>query len=207
MYKSLKEAAVLETEILRSKFLSFCRPVKDEDDALKFIEVLRIKYKDATHVCYAYIADDMGNVIRFSDDGEPQGTAGLPILECLKNKNLKCTAIAVVRYFGGIKLGAGGLIRAYSKCAAGVIEKSGICIYEKALKIFLNCGYQQFKILEKNLNSLNAEILERVYDKDIKILCVIKKENLIKFKNSLSDIFNKDADIEILDELYYSFSE
>lgn len=205
MYNSLKETAVIETEILRSKFLSFSKPVENEEDALKFISLLKTKYKDATHICYAYIADTDGNVIRFSDDGEPQGTAGIPILECVKNKNLKCAVVAVVRYFGGIKLGAGGLARAYGKCAAAVIEKSGICLYEKALKICIDCSYSQFKILENFINSGGGEILECAYENNIKVLCIIKKENLINFQKSICDIFGENTNLKISQEIYYNF--
>lgn len=205
MYKSLVQEAFFETEILRSKFLGFCKAIKNEQEALEFLNELKAKYKDANHICYAYIADDLGNVARFSDDGEPQGTAGIPILEVIKSKNLKHAVIAIVRYFGGIKLGAGGLARAYSKCAVNVIEKSGICIYEKALKINLACGYQQFKILENCVNEINAEILKCVYENNISVLCVLKKEDLENFQNKLNNAFNGKININILEETYYNF--
>lgn len=205
MYKSLKQSAVFETEILRSRFLGFCKPIDGEQDALNFLSGLRAEYKDATHVCYAYIADDKGNVIRFSDDGEPQGTAGIPILETIKNKNLRCAVVAVVRYFGGIKLGAGGLVRAYAKCAANAIEKAGVCIYEKALKLGLTCGYQQFKILENCINRFDGEILDRVYENDIKVLFVLKKDDVEDFQQKLKDAFNNEISADIMEETYYNF--
>ena len=205
MYKSLKDFAKFETEILKSKFIGFCAPIKNEEEAVKFLNELSSSYKDATHICYAYIADSIGNVIRFSDDGEPSGTAGLPILDCIKNKNLKCVVVAVVRYFGGIKLGAGGLVRAYSKTCARVIEDAKICIYEDALKICTSCNYQQFKLLERIITKIDAQIIDRKYEDDIKLIIIIKKEKFEEFQRGLSDLFNDEAKLEILENLYYSF--
>ena len=107
-----------EKVIEKSRFLTYSTHVESEEEAKAFLAEIRKAHSLATHVCYAYIADKIGNLQRFSDDGEPQGTAGVPILEVLKAKKLFETAVAVVRYFGGIKLGAGGLVRAYSSSAA-----------------------------------------------------------------------------------------
>ena len=101
-----------EKVIEKSRFLTYSEHVQSEDEAKAFIARIRKMHSLATHVCYAFIADKAGNLQRFSDDGEPQGTAGIPILEVLKAIKLYETAVAVVRYFGGIKLGAGGLVRA-----------------------------------------------------------------------------------------------
>ena len=107
-----------EKIIERSRFITYSKHVESEEEARAFLAEVRAEHSLATHVCYAFICDKLGNLCRFSDDGEPQGTAGMPILEVLKNKGLYQTAVAVVRYFGGVKLGAGGLVRAYSSSAA-----------------------------------------------------------------------------------------
>ena len=107
-----------EKVIERSRFLAYSEHVESEEEARAFLSEIRKEHSLATHCCYAFIADKAGNLQRFSDDGEPQGTAGLPILEVIKNKKLFETAVAVVRYFGGVKLGAGGLVRAYSSSAS-----------------------------------------------------------------------------------------
>jgi uncharacterized YigZ family protein len=106
------------TVIEKSKFICYLKHVESEDEAKDYIAEIKKKHFDATHNCSAFIADSDGNMARFSDDGEPQGTAGMPMLEVLKNKKLFCTAVVVTRYFGGVKLGAGGLVRAYSDCTA-----------------------------------------------------------------------------------------
>ena len=107
-----------EKIIEKSRFITYSEHVESEEDARAFIAEIRSQHSLATHVCFAFIADKLGNLQRFSDDGEPQGTAGVPILEVLKAKKLYETVVAVVRYFGGVKLGAGGLVRAYSSAAA-----------------------------------------------------------------------------------------
>lgn len=113
-----------ELVVSRSRFLAFAYRVESEDDVMAKLKALRKTYHDATHVCYAAIWDELGNMSRFSDDGEPSGTAGAPIMEVIKGASLKKCMVAVVRYFGGVKLGTGGLTRAYSSVSADCIAKS-----------------------------------------------------------------------------------
>lgn len=113
-----------ETEIKRSRFIAIVKRVRSEEELFSELAAIRKKYSDATHVCYAAVFDKTGNAARFSDDGEPGGTAGQPILEVIKKANLSETLVAVVRYFGGIKLGAGGLVRAYSSSAAECVKNA-----------------------------------------------------------------------------------
>lgn len=121
-YLTVKDT-VYETVIKKSRFISYVYNVLDSEDAESKLAVLRKKHYDATHVCYAYISDIVGNEARYSDDGEPSGTAGQPILEALKRSGVKKTLVAVVRYFGGTLLGAGGLVRAYSSsCSEGIAK-------------------------------------------------------------------------------------
>ncbi len=116
-------ASYAETELVikKSRFLAFVYPLDTEEDAERYLAELRKKYYDATHVCFAYIADEMGNRARFSDDGEPSGTAGMPMCDALKKSGVRKVLVAVVRYFGGVLLGAGGLVRAYSSATSEVL--------------------------------------------------------------------------------------
>lgn len=118
MYLSVNGECRTRKTIEKSQFITTARHISSEEEAQNFIAEMRKKYADATHNCYAYVADRLGNCLRFSDDGEPSGTAGMPILDVIRNKKLYETAVVVTRYFGGIKLGAGGLVRAYSGCAS-----------------------------------------------------------------------------------------
>ena len=116
-----------EKIIEKSRFIAYSSRAEGEDKARAFLAALQKEHPFATHICYAYICDKQGNVQRFSDNGEPQGTAGMPILENLKNRDLVLSVLAVVRYFGGVKLGAGGLTRAYFSAAKEHLEKARYC--------------------------------------------------------------------------------
>lgn len=116
-----------EKIIEKSRFITYSARVESEEEAKAFLAALKDEHPFATHICYAYIADRQGNLQRFSDNGEPQGTAGMPILENLRVRCLVNAAVAVVRYFGGIKLGAGGLTRAYAACAKEQLESAALC--------------------------------------------------------------------------------
>lgn len=118
------EDATAEITILRSVFKAFACHIESEEEAAEKLAALRKKYYDATHVCYAYVSDVQGNVFKFSDDGEPSGTAGAPILSVLTGGGYKQTLIAVVRYFGGTKLGVGGLVKAYTDAANAAVENA-----------------------------------------------------------------------------------
>lgn len=151
-YLSVRAEHVTEKTIEKSRFIAGCAHAESEAEARAYLERVRGEHKFATHVCYAFIADADGNLLRFSDDGEPQGTAGMPILEVIRSRGLKQTVVSVTRYFGGIKLGAGGLVRAYSGAAADVLSAAPLGRYvpcrmirlyteyanEKALRVFLS---------------------------------------------------------------------
>lgn len=123
MIKDYGEASFIER---KSRFISYAMPVYTEEEALQFLNNIRKKHYDATHNCYAYIIGENSSTQRSSDDGEPSGTAGIPILEVLKKEDLTNTIIVVTRYFGGIMLGAGGLIRAYTEGAVRAIDAAGV---------------------------------------------------------------------------------
>ena len=145
--KEVENLIVIE----RSKFICNIKGVEDEVDAKNYIEQLRKKHSLATHSCYAYIADEKGLVQKFSDAGEPQGTAGLPMLEVLKNKKIYKTVAVVTRYFGGIKLGTGGLTRAYSGSVSAGLELAKIIDVQPIVKINIKPEYDQYSKLLKLL--------------------------------------------------------
>ena len=122
-YKIAYRGGQGEIEEKKSRFICNIRPVKTEEEAVAFIEEMKKKYWDARHNCSAFVLGKRQELTRCSDDGEPSGTAGRPIFNVIDKKNLKNVLIVVVRYFGGIKLGAGGLVRAYTKCASGAVEE------------------------------------------------------------------------------------
>lgn len=183
---------IYEMIIKNSKFISYIYKVNNLNDIEIIINNIKNNYKDATHICYAYKID---NLIKTYDDNEPTGTAGLPILEVINKNNLNYTIIIVVRYFGGIKLGAGGLLRAYSKGASNVVKLCNLKKLIKGFDITITFGYDNLK----NIDYLLKE--EKIYDKKyhdkIKYSFKTSDNNIIdKIKN------NKDITINNINEIY-----
>ena len=190
MIMVIESNVINEIEINKSRFITYLYKVKSKDEVLEHLNNLKKEYKDATHICYAYILD---NLIKFDDDNEPQGTAGLPILEVLKKNNLNHVVCFVIRYFGGIKLGSGGLIRAYSNSTSLCLKKTKIVKYQELFKVKLIVTYQENKLIEKLLKTDN--ILDTIYDNKITYVLVLNKELLNKL-----DSYN--LKYEILDNNY-----
>ena len=188
-----------EKIIERSKFLTYSAHVENEDEARAFVSEIRSKHSLATHVCYAFIADKTGNLQRFSDDGEPQGTAGVPILEVLKAKKLFETAVAVVRYFGGIKLGAGGLVRAYSSSAAENLDGADIRVVEICTDIFATVDYTGIDGVQKYLAAQDC------YGEKVRFLVAVKKKDAQTFCEGLIDYMQGRVQIEQGQEYYGLF--
>ncbi len=170
---SIKNNLVNEIIIKKSRFITFLFRVDNDDDVKKYMNILNNDYKDATHICYAYILD---NVKRFSDDGEPGGTAGMPILSVIENKNLNHILCCVVRYFGGIKLGASGLVRAYSNSCNDAIDKASIINLLPGKLCNFTFNYDNTKIIDNILK--NSIITNKVYDSSVSYTFKIQLDDL-----------------------------
>lgn len=155
---------IVESEVKKSRFIGYAYPIDDEENAKAILENLRIAHKGATHVCYAYIADEAAAVTRYGDDGEPSGTAGLPIMNALSSSGCKKSLIAVVRYFGGVKLGAGNLSRVYGNVAAMLAKDSAMYKIQMVIKFQVDYnGYAQAKrAVELSGKILSSEFLEKI---------------------------------------------
>ena len=140
-YRTLIRDAQDEFIINKSRFIGHGRPCETEEAALAFLSEMRAKYKDASHNCYAYIIGPNMGVMRYSDDGEPGGTAGMPIIEVMKARGVTNAAVVVTRYFGGVLLGAGGLVRAYSQGAAAAINASGVGVMHPTARYLMEIPY------------------------------------------------------------------
>ena len=176
-----------EKIIEKSRFITYSAHVESEEEARAFVAKIRSAHSLATHVCFAFISDKTGNLQRFSDDGEPQGTAGMPILEVLKNKKLYETAVAVVRYFGGIKLGAGGLVRAYSSSAAENLDWADIRSLEMCQEFEITVEYSDLDGLQKYLNGTDCMQSDVRYEDKVRTVVAVKKRFVDKFKTELVD--------------------
>lgn len=160
-YKTVAEEAIAEFTEKRSRFIAQVAPVKTEEEALAFLEEVRTKHREARHNVYAYICRE-NNISRYSDDGEPSGTAGLPVMNVLSRQGLTDVCVVVTRYFGGILLGAGGLARAYGKSAADGVLAAGVCemIYSEVFSVVIDyplLGKIQHVLGEKDFQILNTE--------------------------------------------------
>ena len=173
--------------INKSKFITKLYRIDNEQGTLNILDNLRKKHKDATHICYAYI---IGNTKRFNDDGEPGGTAGMPILNVLGNNKLDYILAVVIRYFGGIKLGAGGLVRAYSNCVSETL-KNNITEYVSGKQIRITFDYNNVKEIDNLLKE--AEIISKDFSEKITYIVNTKNINLPKFVkiDIIKDIYVK----------------
>ena len=140
-YKTLIRDAQDEFIVNKSRFIGHGRPCETEEEALAFLAEMRAKYKDASHNCYAYIIGPNMGVMRYSDDGEPGGTAGMPIIEVMKARGVTNAAVVVTRYFGGVLLGAGGLVRAYSQGAAAALNAAGVGVMHPTARYLIEVSY------------------------------------------------------------------
>ena len=178
----------IENEIIINKSRFICKLVKvySEKDVMNALNNVKEEYKDATHYCYSYIID---NTERFNDDGEPGGTAGMPILNVLKQNELNYVLCIVIRYFGGIKLGAGGLVRAYTKSTSECLNNSTLKELKIGFSIKILFDYDKVKLIDYTLN--NIDIKDKTFEDKITYTFDISNENYDKIKEILSSNCNE----------------
>lgn len=199
-YKTIKGEINDEFEIEKSNFITNMKYVESEKDALSFIEKIKEKYKDANHNCHAYIINEKPEIKRYSDDGEPQGSAGLPMLSVLEKENLFNVVAIVTRYFGGKKLGKGGLVRAYTRGVSDCLDGYITCrkIFVESKIIF---DYNLLGIIENFLNEEKYIIIEKDFLENVRINLYIKKEDFEKIEKKLIDMTSSNIKIEKIDEI------
>jgi uncharacterized YigZ family protein len=185
-YKTVKRASETEFVINRSRFIGRCYPLESEEQTVTILANVRKRHYDASHNCYAYVLGQNCGTARYSDDGEPGGTAGLPIMEVLKQKGITNALCVVTRYFGGILLGAGGLVRAYSRSASDAAEAAGIAEVRPGVELSFSVDYDLFSRLEtyirKQTQVLACDFAEKVL---MRVMLPLEKEE--GFKREMSD--------------------
>ncbi|MFF2458011.1 YigZ family protein [Peribacillus simplex] len=191
-----------EIIIEKSRFISHIARVETEDAAQAFIQEIKKKHKDATHNCSAYMIGEQNQIQKALDDGEPSGTAGVPILEVLKKKELKDTAVVVTRYFGGIKLGAGGLIRAYSKATSEGINTTGVVVRKLMRVISTTVEYTWLGKLENELRSSIYQIKEIQYLDQVNILVYVEETQKETYTAWITELTNGQGHITEEEMLY-----
>ena len=203
IYTTVKSQAEAEIVEKRSRFIATVKPVQTEEEALEFLNMLKQKYWNATHNVYAYIIEE-NSIMRYSDDGEPGGTAGLPVLDMLKKSGLTNLIVVVTRYFGGVLLGTGGLVHAYSKSAKAGVDAAGILDMVLCREIKIECEYTNLGKLQNELSKWEDVIKEEPEYSDKVIMPVYvpvsKAEN---FSSAIVDKMNAQVNIEKGEELYH----
>lgn len=198
-YYSVSKNHEKEVVIERSRFIAACAPVKTEEEAKAFVYAVKKKHSAATHNCYAYITE-LGKYSKFSDDGEPGGTAGAPILEAIKNLNLTDTAVVVTRYFGGIKLGAGGLTRAYGSVAAAALKECGVKTYVLSSFCRVSLDYEAYQKFLR-FASVNAlSVLKTEFSDGVSVEFSVEKSAYKSFIDKFCDYFSGKVAVENIGE-------
>ncbi len=203
--KDIYKTVARETEALliekKSKFISHVKPVDTEEEALGFLNKIRGEHPTATHNVYAYVIDE-NNIFRYSDDGEPGGTAGMPVLDTIRNNGLVDVVVVVTRYFGGTLLGTGGLVRAYSASAKQGLEESGIITRIMCDIISVKTEYDSVGKLQYHFANNEYIITDTVYENDVTFFIASPKSDTDKLIAELTELTNGRAVTEIVAEKY-----
>lgn len=203
-YKTLHEYGKDEYIVEKSVFIGHAKPVTSEEEARAFIDEMKAKYKDATHNVWAYTIGQSMNIQRYSDDGEPQGTAGIPTLELIKKEDLRDVVVVVTRYFGGVKLGAGGLVRAYTKGAKIGLEAAKIVEKKLFRRISIACDYTLLGKLQNGLAGNEYQLEDILYTDNVTIVVNCEFDRIDDLKNLATEISSGQADIIDGEEMYFS---
>ncbi|MBF4489913.1 YigZ family protein [Psychrobacter sp. N25K4-3-2] len=187
-YQTLKRAVTARLEIKKSDFIAYAYPVHSREQAMFHVEQLRVKYADARHYCWAYIIGDPDNTTSagFDDDGEPSGTAGRPILNVLQHKSIGNVIIIVVRYFGGIKLGAGGLTRAYAGSAQAAVDQMTLSPYVAMAQVQILAEFATEAQCRYVVESLNGSIDDVTYSKQVTLTVTLAEADIETLKERLA---------------------
>ena len=186
-YKTLIRRANDEFIINKSRFIGYGCPCETEEEALKFLSEIRARHKDATHNCYAYIIGANMGIMRYSDDGEPGGTAGMPIIEVMKAKQLTNCAVVVTRYFGGVLLGAGGLVRAYSQGAATAVKACGVGMVYPTARYLIEIPYPMLGRFEFFLKSEPIQVEDKQFTDVVTFTLILKTDDEAGFLSRLTE--------------------
>lgn len=199
MYYGVTKPFRIETVIKKSRFITTLTPITDAQDAETQLSAIRAEFKDATHNCYAYIGDNNSGVMRYSDDGEPQGTAGAPMLEVLKRRKLGFTLAVVTRYFGGVKLGANGLVGAYTDSVANALDNAEIAEFKLSAIASVSVVYALDKKIGALIDSI-GKVIDKDYGTDIKYTFAVPIETLEELKAYISDMTLGNSEIKIIEQ-------
>ena len=194
-FRTIKEDGQVQEEIKKSRFICHIKRVTTEEEARNFIQAVKKEHYKATHNCSAFILGERSEMKRSSDDGEPSGTAGVPMLGVLENHQLTNVCAVVTRYFGGIKLGAGGLIRAYAGNVALAIKEIGIVHIKEQLGLRIALSYSQYQELPNFLKANHLQEQDTSFTEQVQTTIFVDKDDKESVIESLIELFNGKIDI------------
>ena len=194
-FRTIKEDGQVQEEIKKSHFICHIKRVTTENEARNFIQAVKKEHYKATHNCSAFILGERSEMKRSSDDGEPSGTAGVPMLGVLENHQLTNVCAVVTRYFGGIKLGAGGLIRAYSSSVALAIKEIGIVHIKEQLGLRIALSYSQYQELPNFLKANHLQEQDTSFTEQVQMTIFVDKDDKDSVIEELIELFNGKIDI------------
>ncbi|MEU9091757.1 YigZ family protein [Streptomyces sp. NPDC048428] len=201
-YRTVARAGVHETEINRSRFICALAPAATEQDAQDFVARVRREHPTATHNCFAYVIGADASVQKASDDGEPGGTAGVPMLQMLTRREMRYVVAVVTRYYGGVKLGAGGLIRAYGGAVGEALDAIGTLTRRRFRVVTVTVGHQRAGRLENELRATGRTVREVRYAEAVTIEIGLPDAEVEEFRRWLADATAGEAELELGEEAY-----
>lgn len=202
-YRMLSKGAQAELVEKKSRFIATIRPVSSEEEAVAFIEEMKKKYYDARHNCSAFVIGSKGELTRSSDDGEPSGTAGRPMLEVLTGSGIRNIAAVVTRYFGGVLLGTGGLVRAYSGAVKMALEQCETITRRYGVQMLIKTDYNGVGKIQYLLGSKDVVIQDSVYAADVQMTVLVPIEEYDRLCKELVEATNGRIGLEEVEKLYY----
>lgn len=202
-YRTVYVGSTGEIEEKKSRFIATVREVKTKDEAEAFIQVCKKKYPDARHNCSAYILGEDGQIEHSSDDGEPAGTAGKPMLEVLRGEKLTFCAVVVTRYFGGILLGTGGLVRAYTQAVKAGLLASRLIEKRKGFQIAFHAEYTDVGKIQYFIRQNDYTLIDTVYEADVRFVVLVDAERFTEFESGLTEAFSGKIVVEEKQDILY----
>ena len=200
-YTTVQYQSKFEYEDRKSVFIGEAMPVSTEQDALDFITYVKKKYPDAKHHVYAYVLRD-NSIMRFSDDREPQGTAGMPVLDVIRKNGCTDTVIVVTRYFGGTLLGTGGLVKAYTSSALGALKNANIITYDLFSLVKISVSYSDYQKISPQLSELEFYVSDIKYSDSVTLFGKVKKNSCDAITEKITETTSGRCKIEKLEEKF-----
>ena len=201
-YITIQRSASDEVTIQKSRFIGYANPCETEEEAQKFIQSLREKHRDAKHHCYAYIIGQNSGIMRYSDDGEPGGTAGMPMMDVLKKEGIVNCCVVVVRYFGGVLLGTGGLVRAYTQGCKIALQAAGLVRRERSVILRCRISYSLWNSVQYALQKLPVRIMDVSYAEDVVVQIAARIKDTESVILQLRNLSDGKMDCETVSEDY-----